>query len=84
MAKKAARLLNGWTLKNKGDLTASVDAMIKTKSVGQSVMYGILLLLAMLAIFDTQVLSIFPKTERDRDIYCSWLYTPSGCGTFYS
>jgi len=66
--------LDGWILKNKDDLTASVDAMIKTKSVGQSVMYGILLLLAMLAIFDTQVLSIF-RRQKEIGTYIALGYT---------
>jgi len=66
--------LNGWILKNKNDLTASVDAMIKTKSVGQSVMYGILLLLAMLAVFDTQVLSIF-RRQKEIGTYIALGYT---------
>jgi ABC-type antimicrobial peptide transport system permease subunit len=66
--------LDGWTLKRKGELTASVDAMIKAKSVGQSVMYGILLLLAMLAIFDTQVLSIF-RRQKEIGTYIALGYT---------
>jgi ABC-type lipoprotein release transport system permease subunit len=68
--------LDGWTLKSKADLTASVDAMIRTKSVGQSVMYGILLLLAMLAIFDTQVLSIF-RRQKEIGTYIALGYTRS-------
>jgi ABC-type lipoprotein release transport system permease subunit len=72
--KKSRPSLDGWILKNKGDLTASVDAMIKAKSVGQSVMYGILLLLAMLAIFDTQVLSIF-RRQKEIGTYVALGYT---------
>jgi putative ABC transport system permease protein len=66
--------IEGWTLKTKGDLTASVDAMIKTKSTGQSIMYAILLLLAMLAIFDTQVLSIF-RRQKEIGTYIALGYT---------
>jgi putative ABC transport system permease protein len=63
-----------WTLKTKGELTASVDAMIKVKSTGQLIMYAILLLLAMLAIFDTQVLSIF-RRQKEIGTYVALGYT---------
>jgi putative ABC transport system permease protein len=63
-----------WTLKTKGELTASVDNMIKTKTVGQTILYGILLLLAMLAIFDTQVLSIF-RRQKEIGTYIALGYT---------
>ena len=64
----------GWTLKSKQYLTRQIDEMIKTKSIGQSVMYGILLLLAMLAIFDTQVLSIF-RRQKEIGTYIALGYT---------
>ncbi len=54
-----------WVSKDLKTLTAEIDQIIKTKSVGSAVMYIILLALAMLAIFDTQVLSIF---KRQREI----------------
>ncbi|MDX9725926.1 MAG: FtsX-like permease family protein [Bacteroidales bacterium] len=66
--------IDGWILKSKHDLTASIDAMIKTKSGGQLVLYGILILLAMLAIFDTQVLSIF-RRQREIGTYVALGYT---------
>jgi len=55
----------GWSFKNHDFLLSEVDQIIKTKSFGGSIFYIILLLLAMLAIFDTQVLSIF---RRQREI----------------
>lgn len=64
----------GWNLRTKADLTYQVDEMIKTKTVGQSVLYGILLLLAMLAIFDTQVLSIF-RRQKEIGTYIALGYT---------
>jgi putative ABC transport system permease protein len=64
----------GWTLKPKQVLTASVDELIKMKSSGQSILYFILLLLAMLAIFDTQVLSIF-RRQREIGTYIALGYT---------
>jgi len=66
--------VNGWTLKTKSQLTASVDKIIQTKTTGQSVFYVILLLLAMLAIFDTQVLSIF-RRQKEIGTYVALGYT---------
>ena len=54
-----------WVEKDLKTLTADIDQVIKSKSMGTAVMYIILMLLAMLAIFDTQVLSIF---RRQREI----------------
>jgi ABC-type lipoprotein release transport system permease subunit len=66
--------IEGWTLKPKSELTRQVDEMIKTKSMGQTVIYLILLLLAMLAIFDTQVLSIF-RRQKEIGTYVALGYT---------
>lgn len=55
----------GWDFKNVENLTASTMLLVKTKSAGTSVFYLVFLLLAMLAIFDTQTLSIF---RRQREI----------------
>ncbi len=54
-----------WIVKDLKTLTADIDQIIKTKSISSAVLYLILLMLAMLAIFDTQVLSIF---RRQREI----------------
>jgi putative ABC transport system permease protein len=64
----------GWILKTKHELTSSVDKIIKMKSSGQSILYFILLLLAMLAIFDTQVLSIF-RRQKEIGTYIALGYT---------
>jgi ABC-type lipoprotein release transport system permease subunit len=53
-----------WVKKNVGVLLADVDRMIRQKNVGGAILYGLLLLLAMLAIFDTQVLSIFRRRKE--------------------
>ena len=55
----------GWDFKSVEKLTESTMLLVKTKSVGTSFLYVIFLLLAMLAIFDTQTLSIF---RRQREI----------------
>jgi putative ABC transport system permease protein len=54
-----------WIFKDLKALTSEIDQIIKTKSFGSSILYVVLLLLAMLAIFDTQVLTIF---RRQREI----------------
>jgi ABC-type antimicrobial peptide transport system permease subunit len=54
-----------WEFKDVAKLTESTMLLVKTKSIGTSFLYIIFLLLAMLAIFDTQTLSIF---RRQREI----------------
>ncbi len=64
----------GWILKSRSDLTRQVDDLIKTKTTGQTVLYLILMLMAMLAIFDTQVLSIF-RRQKEIGTYIALGYT---------
>jgi ABC-type lipoprotein release transport system permease subunit len=66
--------VEGFTIKTKEALTSSIDEMLKTKEVGQGILYFVLLLLAMLAIFDTQVLSIF-KRQKEIGTYIALGYT---------
>jgi putative ABC transport system permease protein len=66
--------LGNFVLKTSKDLTSEIDDMIETKSKGQAVFYGILLLLAMLAIFDTQILSIF-RRQKEIGTYVALGYT---------
>lgn len=55
---------NGWEFKDHEYLLQDIDKIIKSKSAGSSILYLILLLLAMLAIFDTQVLSVFRRQKE--------------------
>jgi ABC-type lipoprotein release transport system permease subunit len=55
----------GWNFQEQNSLLADIDQTIEQKQIGGSIIYLILLLLAMLAIFDTQILSIF---RRQREI----------------
>ncbi len=71
---KQRAVVPGWTLKTHQDLVSDIEEMIRTKSVGQSVFYSILLLLALLAIFDTQVLSIF-RRQKEIGTYVALGYT---------
>ncbi len=73
-AEKERQDIGVWNHKPKNELTASVDQLIKSKTVGQSVLYFILLLLAMLAVFDTQVLSIF-RRQKEIGTYIALGYT---------
>lgn len=57
--------VKGWGFKNHDFLFQDLDSIIKSKNIGGMVLYIILLLLALLAIFDTQVLSVF---RRQREI----------------
>lgn len=57
-------VLKGWNFKTQGMLLEDIDKIIKTKTVGGAVIWGILLMLAMLAVFDTQVLSIFRRQKE--------------------
>lgn len=63
-----------WELKTYKTLVADIDQMIQTKSLGQYIFYIILMLLAMLAIFDTQVLSIF-RRQKEIGTYIALGYT---------
>lgn len=56
--------VSGWVYKDFDFLMSEMNEMMKMKKVGGSFMYVILMLLAMLAIFDTQVLSIFRRQKE--------------------
>lgn len=56
--------VEGWKFQSLGQLQSSIDEMIQAKSTGGAVMYIILLSLAMLAVFDTQILSIFRRQKE--------------------
>ena len=55
---------SGWVLRDHDFLLKEMNEIIRVKKVGGSVFYIILMLLAMLAIFDTQVLSIFRRQKE--------------------
>ncbi len=56
--------LAGWDFKNLEFLIKDITELVQAKTIGGSIMYVILLLLAMLAIFNTQVLSIFRRRKE--------------------
>ena len=54
----------GWDFKDHYLLLADIREMIEMKSIGGSIFFIVLMSLAMLAIFDTQVLSIFRRQKE--------------------
>ncbi len=58
-------IIAGWDFKGHDFLFKELEEMIQMKSIGGSIFYIIILALALLAVFDTQVLSIF---RRQREI----------------
>lgn len=55
---------NQWIQKTLNDLLADTIALVKSKSAGASFLYLILIFLSMIAIFDTQALSIFKRKKE--------------------
>ena len=53
-----------WVFRGQDDFLADLRSMVEMKTFGSSILYVIMLLLAMLAIFDTQVLSIFHRRRE--------------------
>jgi ABC-type lipoprotein release transport system permease subunit len=56
--------LGKWEFKDSNFLLADIDKIIQTKKAGGSIMEGLLLIIALIAIFDTQVLSIFRRQKE--------------------
>jgi len=56
--------VDNWNHKDLYFLMQDLRALFLTKSIGGSIFYIVLLLLAMLAIFDTQILSIFRRRKE--------------------
>jgi ABC-type lipoprotein release transport system permease subunit len=56
--------VTGWNFQGHDVLLAELRQIIKSKTVGGLILYVILMSLAMLAIFDTQVLSIFRRQKE--------------------
>lgn len=54
----------GWIFENQEYLMREQTKLINTKKVSGSILYGVLMLLGLLAIFDTQVLSIFRRQKE--------------------
>jgi len=78
--------VEGWEFKSQRELLQDLSDIIEMKKVSGSIMYLLLLAIALLAIFDTQVLSIF-RRQREIGTYIAlgmtrlrvvWLFTIEG------
>lgn len=76
----------GWIYKGYDALFDEIDTVIRSKHISSTIVYLILLSLALLAVFDTQVLSIF-RREKEIGTYIAlgmtrwqvvWLFTVEG------
>lgn len=56
--------IENWEFKDPDFLLADFDKLIQSKKGGAMIMEGLLLIIALLAIFDTQVLSIFRRQKE--------------------
>lgn len=56
--------IKGWVFKNPDTLLADFDKIIQSKKASGLILQGLLLVIALLAIFDTQVLSIFRRQKE--------------------
>ncbi len=56
--------LSSWNFKSQFALLKSLKNLINQKKTSQSIVYGLLLAIALLAIFDTQILSIFRRQKE--------------------
>jgi putative ABC transport system permease protein len=59
-----APTVEGWNFRTPAYLLSDLRQMVQSKTIGQSIMFTVLFLLAMLAIFDTQVLSVFRRRRE--------------------
>ena len=78
--------LDNWKFKDLKFLFKDIDMLIKSKKGGSSLLWGLILILALLAIFDTQVLSIF-RRQKEIGTYIAlgmtrwqvvWIFTVEG------
>lgn len=53
-----------WNFTSQKELLSTIEEIIATKKISSSIMYILLLAIALLAIFDTQVLSIFRRQKE--------------------
>lgn len=56
--------LDNWVYMNRQSLLADIEMIMKSKGMVSVIIWAILLMMAMLAVFDTQVLSIFRRQKE--------------------
>jgi len=76
------RDLIGWDFKDQGFLLADMDKIIQAKKAGGTILEGLLLIIALIAIFDTQVLSIFRRQKEIGTYIALGMTRPQVVGIF--
>ena len=56
--------VSGWVFRDHAFLLKDLNDMVMSKKIGGAIMYSVFLFLAMLAVFDTQILSIFRRKKE--------------------
>lgn len=56
--------IDGWRFEDQDELLSEFRELIQIETYSSSIMYGVLLIIALIAIFDTQVLSIFRRQKE--------------------
>lgn len=56
--------MEGWAFHDQASLSQDITDLVMMEKIGDSVIFAILLLLALLAVFDTQVLAIFSRRKE--------------------
>jgi ABC-type lipoprotein release transport system permease subunit len=74
--------LKNWDFKDSAFLLADLDKIIQAKKAGGSIMEGLLLIIALIAIFDTQVLSIFRRQKEIGTYIALGMTRPQVVGIF--
>jgi putative ABC transport system permease protein len=74
--------LSNWVFKDSGFLLADMDKIIQAKKAGGTIMEGLLLIIALIAIFDTQVLSIFRRQKEIGTYIALGMTRPQVVGIF--
>jgi ABC-type lipoprotein release transport system permease subunit len=71
-----------WIFHSQDELLTDITDMIEAKSVGVSIFYILLLAMALLAIFDTQMLSIFRRRKEMGTLMALGMSRPNVIGLF--
>jgi putative ABC transport system permease protein len=74
--------LKNWEFKDTGFLLSDMDKIIQAKKTGGSIMEGLLLIIALIAIFDTQVLTIFRRQKEIGTYIALGMTRPQVVGIF--
>jgi ABC-type lipoprotein release transport system permease subunit len=76
------RGFKNWEFKDNGFLLADIDKIIQAKKISGSIIEGLLLIIALIAIFDTQVLSIFRRQKEIGTYIALGMTRPQVVGIF--